>query len=107
MKKKAESRLKPFFQANLTEEKLGEMISALSPTDLGEIRNLIGLKIREMEEELLDLRKRLEQAECLPKILNERLSNGRNCIAAVEAVQKKFNNVFQERKQKKQEKILS
>lgn len=106
MKKKAELRLQPFFQADLTEEKLGEMISALSPTDLGEIKNLIGIKIKEMEGEFSELRKRLELAECSSKIMEERLSDGKKTIAAVEAVQKKFNDVFLERKQKKQE-ILS
>ena len=106
MKKKAESRLRPFFQAELSEEKLNKMIQALSPTDLGEIKNLIGVKITEMEGEFLDLRKRLELAECPSKIMEERLSDGKKTIAAVAAIKTKFEHVFQERKQKKQE-ILS
>jgi len=101
MKKKAENRLRPFLENGISADELEKKIQALSPGDLGEIKQLLLLKIREMEEELGVLKKHLEQAKCSKIIMDDRLSSGQSAINELRRRWHVFNNVFEERQKSK------
>ncbi|MDD3285019.1 MAG: hypothetical protein PHG95_00020 [Patescibacteria group bacterium] len=104
MRKKAEDRIEPFLEYDLTNDELEKAVKNLSPQNLGEIRQLVFLKIQEMkEEDQKILKKRLEQAECSEKIINEHLAFHETLIQKVRDRWEIFNNIFEERKQKKQQ----
>jgi len=101
MKKKAEERISPFMKGNLSNDELEEVVRALSPQDLGEIKELFLLKIKEMESNQEALKKRLKRAECPEKIIKERLALTEANINEVRRCWHIFNNIFEERKSKK------
>ncbi len=107
MKKKAAERLKPYFSHGLTEIECERMINQLNPQDLGELRNLINIKIKEMRVNQQDMVKRLSGAECSPEVLRVRISDSEKSISAVQEILSLFDKVFEKRKVAKGIKVVS
>jgi len=107
MKKKAAERLKPFFSNGLSEMECEKLINQLSPQDLGEIRNLINIKIKEMRANQNEMVKRLNVAECNPEVLQARISDSERSIEAVKETASLFQKVFEKRQIAKGAKTVS
>ncbi len=107
MKKKAAERLKPFFSNGLTAVECERMINQLNPQDLGELRNLINIKIKEMQVTQGEMVKRLSGAECHPEVLRVRISDSERSITAVQEIASLFDKVFEKRKVSKGQKTVS
>ena len=102
MRKKTEKRITPFL--SIDGEKLKAAIAMLKPQELGEIKYLIWEKIREEEEKMKIIRKRLEKAECPEKRIIDKIFLNQEDINQTKMVLEAFDQRFQERHQKRQKK---
>lgn len=97
MKKKVMQKIIPFLQASPSV--LGQMIDGLNPQELGETRNLLKIRLQEMEAELPAVEEKVakysqESKEYFFGIARER-------IKKVENVVKLFDDVYAARKEQK------
>lgn len=97
MKKKVMQKIIPFLQANPSA--LGQMIDRLTPQELGETRNLLKIRLQEMQLEFTEIEEKIEKYSQASK--EYLLGVARERITKVENVIKMFDTVFTARKEQK------
>lgn len=97
MKKKTMQKIIPFLQASPSA--LGQMIDRLTPQELGETRNLLKIRLQEMQLEFTEIEEKIEKYSQASK--EYLLGVARERITKVENVVKIFDTVFTARKEQK------
>lgn len=107
MNKKAEQRLRPFMDLRLSKNNFKKKVEDLSPQDLGEIKNLLLIKIQEIKDNIVNLKSKLEKSDCSQEFINHQMLRTKHNLTALKQRQDIFDNTFKKRRRKRLLKKMS